>query len=130
MIGIAVAACASVLASTTLMLVLRHGEALAEIGLRTALVVALLLMPAAPFVILVGAARIGAIPSLLLALSCCFPSFFVARKAIQIIERTGTDRFDKELEAMSRLMGAVIGMMSFVAVFGIFMAIALGDGGV
>lgn len=130
MIGIVVATCASFLASTTFMLVLRHGEALAELGLCTALVVAMLLMPAAPFVVLVGAARIGAIPSLMLALSCCLPSFFVARKAIQIIERTGTDRFGNELEAMSQLMGTAIGMMSFVAVFGIFMAIALGDGGV
>lgn len=126
MIGIVVAVCASFLASTTFMLVIRHGETLAEIGLRTTMVVALLLMPAAPFVILVGATRIGAILSLVLALSCCLPSLFVARKAIQIIERKGTDRFDNELKAMSGLMGAAIGMMSFVAVMGMFMAIALG----
>lgn len=130
MIGIVVAACASFLASTTFMLVIRHGEALAEIGLRTTLVVALMLMPAAPFVILVGATRIGAIPSLMLALSCCLPSLFAARKAIQIIERKGTDRFDNELKVMSRLMGAAIGMMSFVAAMGMFMALALGAGGV
>jgi hypothetical protein len=47
-----------------------------------------------------------------------------------MIESSGTDRFDKELEAMSRLMGVAIAMMSFVAVLGMFMAFALEADGV
>lgn len=129
MIGIAIAIFASLFAASAFRLVVRHDQMLVNIGLRTILAMSVLILPLAPFVMLVGAGRIGAIPSVILASACCLPSLFIARKAIQILEREGTDRVKGELEAMSRLMGTAIAMLSFVAVMGIFAALVFGVSG-
>jgi hypothetical protein len=116
MIGIAIAACASLFAASALLVTVRHSQILVEIGFRTILVMALLLMPLAPVVMLVGAARMGVIPGAILASACCLPSLFIARKAIRALEREDSYRVKDVLEAMSRLMGMTIAMLALVAV--------------
>jgi ABC-type sulfate transport system permease subunit len=74
---------------------------------------------AAPLVLLFGFAKLGAIPAIILATVCCLPSLFIARTAIRLLERQGTDRVNPAIEAMSRLMGGSIVMLTYVAVGGI-----------
>jgi hypothetical protein len=119
-IGVAIAIVVSIIAANALFLVARHAEVLVEIGLRTILLIAALLLPVAPFVVLAGAGRIGAIPSVILGVACCLPSLIIARKAIQILEREGTDRVNGAIEAMSHMMGGAIAMLTYVAIAGIF----------
>jgi hypothetical protein len=126
MIGVAIATVASILAASTISLIARHGKLLLDVGMLTGLLAGNVLLPAAPFVVLLGAARIGVVPSVVLASICCLPSLLSARRAIKILERKGTDRVNVVLDAMWRLVGAAIIMLLLVVVTGIFAALHSG----
>jgi len=126
MIGVAIVTVASILAASIFLLIARHRKLLLDFGMLTGLLAGNILLPAAPFVVLFGAARIGVVTSVVLASMCCLPSFFSAQRAIKVLERKGTDRVTVVLDAMWRVVGAAIGMLLVVVVTGLFVALFSG----
>jgi hypothetical protein len=121
LIGLAVSICISFLATIAAAVVLLNARAIAEVVAVAMLLAALLLTCAAPIVAFVTFGYMGAVPAIVFGIACCLPLLFIARRALGALERMGTDRVAPAIDAMSKLIGGSLAMLSLVAVIGAFM---------
>jgi hypothetical protein len=120
MIGVVASIFASLVALAMVVPVLAHGRVLLKVGVGVVLMGAVFLMAVSPLIELAVFGAMGAIPAAIFGAICCLPSFFLARRASRILERQGTDVVVPALNAVERLMGASILMLSYVGIVGMF----------